>query len=619
VIVRRGGTGAITYANDAFCALAGRARAELLETAFALPVEEQGETNLLPDGTRIYDQKIAAPAGARWIAWREATVRADAGNQTQSVGRDITDPVLAERALADARRQAEAASRAKSRFLAMVSHEIRTPLNDILGMADLLGDTPLTPEQTAYLKAVKTSGETLLSLIEEILDFSKIEAGRIDLAARPFALAAFVEEAVELLGPRAQAKGLEICCYVDERLPARVTGDAARLRQVLFNLAGNAIKFTDRGGVSIIVEPDSHPEAIAISVRDTGMGISAQDQARIFAEFEQADGGSTRKYGGTGLGLTISKRIVESMGGSIAVESAPGAGATFRVIVPLARVGDADEPALPVPDLAGQAVLIVAPAAIEASLIARRLQRWGARTTIVPDDQIAAALLPEQPWSAVLVDHALGTPQSEALVRLAATIQRRIVLVTPAMRTELAALKEAGFTGFLIKPVRAASLAARFSADDAFEPAAIEATEPSSEAPTGGGLSILVAEDNQINALLARALLTKLGHRPTITANGAAAVESFLAARAAGTPYDRVLMDQHMPGIDGIEATRRMRAIEAEDDLPRTPILALTANASAEDRDACLAAGMDGFLVKPLDRERLTAALAAGTGAALAA
>jgi len=486
-------------------------------------------------------------------------------------------------------------------------------------MADLLGDTPLTPEQTAYLKAVRTSGETLLSLIEEILDFSKIEAGRIDLAARPFVLAAFVEEAVELLGPRAQAKGLEIGCYVDERLPVRVVGDAARLRQVLFNLAGNAIKFTDRGGVSIIVEPGARPDAIAITVRDTGIGISADDQARIFAEFEQADGGSARKYGGTGLGLTISKRIVESMGGTITVESVPGAGATFRVSIPLPRFGETEEPALPAPDLAGHDVLIVAPAAIEASLIARRLQRWGARTTIVPDDQVATALLPERPWTAMLVDHTPGTAQSDALARLAATIPRRIVLVTPAMRAELAALKESGFTSYLIKPVRAASLTARFSAEDAFEPVASEAKEVSSETHAGGSLSILVAEDNDINALLARALLTKLGHRPTMAADGAAAVESFLAARAAGTPYDRVLMDQHMPGMDGIEATRRIRAIEAEQEAPRTPILALTANASAEDRDACLAAGMDGFLVKPLDRERLSAALAGGSGAALAA
>src|SRR5579862_5882824 len=213
VIVRRDATSAITYASDAFCALAGRPREDLLATTFALPVEEQGEVSSLADGTRVYDQKITVPGGARWIAWREVTVRADSGSEIQSVGRDMTDRVTAERALADARDQAEAASRAKSRFLAVVSHEIRTPLNGILGMADLLGDTPLAPEQATYVKAVKTSGETLLSLIEEVLDFSKIEAGRLDLASRPFGLAALVEEAVELLGPRAQGKALEICCY----------------------------------------------------------------------------------------------------------------------------------------------------------------------------------------------------------------------------------------------------------------------------------------------------------------------------------------------------------------------------------------------------------------------
>jgi PAS domain S-box-containing protein len=620
VIVRRDGEGAITYANDAFCALAGRARAELLATTFALPVEEQGNATFLPDGTRVHDQKIATPNGARWIAWREVTVPSDGRSEMQSVGRDVTDRVMAERALADARDQAEAASRAKSRFLAMVSHEIRTPLNGILGMADLLGDTPLVPEQATYLTAMKTSGGTLMSFIEDMLDLAKIEAGRLDLAPRPFALAAFVEEAVELLGPRAQAKGLEICGYVDERLPARVVGDAARLRQVLFNLAGNAIKFTRSGGVSIIVEPGTEPNEIAISVRDTGIGIAAADQARIFLEFEQADVGSTRKFGGIGLGLTISKRIVERMAGAIAIESNLGEGSTFRVCVPLPCADDADQSVLTVPDLTGNDILIVAPAAIEASLLARRLQRWGARTTIVPDDKVAAALLPEQLWSAVLVDHALGTAASETLAGMAESVPQRIVLVTPAMRNELAALKDSGFTGYLIKPVRAASLAARFLADDAFDPGVtLEPGHMPGEALYGGGLSILVAEDNEINALLARALLEKLGHRPTVAESGAAAVACWLAARAEGAPYDRVLMDLHMPGMDGLEATRRIRTIEAENEGPHTPIIALTANASAEDRDACLAAGMDGFLIKPFDRDRLAAALATSNAAAFAA
>ncbi len=620
VIVRRDANGAISYVNDAYCALAGRGREDLVASTFTLPVLEQSETTVMADGARACDQKIAAIDGARWIAWREVTVRADGPSEMQSVGRDVTDRVLTERALAVARDQAEAANRAKSRFLTMVSHEIRTPLNGILGMADLLGDTALTPEQTTYLKAVKTSGETLLSLIEEVLDFSKIEAGRLDLAVRPFLLASFVEEVVELLGPRAQEKGLEIGCYVDERLPARVVGDAARLRQVLFNLAGNAIKFTEKGGVSIVVEPAAQPDMISIAVSDTGIGISLQDQARIFLEFEQADGSSTRKFGGTGLGLTISNRIVESMGGSIAVESAPGQGSTFRVTVALPSADEAGLPALAVPDLSGGDILIVAPALTEASLIARHLQRWGAHTKIVPDEKVAAAILPERIWSALLVDHVLGTEASRELARAAASVPQRIVLVTPAMRTELAALKDAGFTGYLIKPVRAASLAARLSTNDGFESGGMsEGAEPPSTAHAGGGLSILVAEDNDINALLTRALLIKLGHHPTVAANGAAAVDCWVAARAGHAPFDRILMDLHMPGMDGLEAARRIRANEAEIGAPRTPILALTANASAEDREACLAAGMDGFLVKPLDRERLAAALANAGKAALAA
>ncbi len=612
VIVRRGTDGRISYANDAFCRLAGFSAPSLIGRDIALPLLEQGPVVALPDGTRMHDQKIAAPGGPRWIAWRDVAIRdaASGVSEIQSVGRDVTDRTEGEHTLAQARDQAEAANRAKGRFLAMVSHEIRTPLNGILGMSQLLLDTPLTPEQTAYANAVKTSGDTLLSLIEEILDLSKIEAGKLDLAAQPFALDLMVEEIVELLAPRAQAKGLEIASSIDERVGGQVVGDTARLRQVLLNLAGNAVKFTEHGGVALIVAPGAAPDEIRFLVRDSGIGIAPEAQERIFQEFEQADGGTTRKFGGSGLGLAISRRIVERMGGSIAVESAPDQGSCFSFTVTLPR---AEADTFVPPDLSGKAVLIVAPGPIEAPLIAQRLGRWGAATCVVADAVAAHAVLPERHFDTLLIDHALGLDAATALLRGAGNVASRIVLVTPAERHDLAALRQAGFTGYLVKPVRAASLAARFCGEDLGmdAPAASESPKTS-----GAGLAILVAEDNEINALLTRALLARLGHRATVVPDGAAALAAFLAAP---TPYDLVLMDVHMPQLDGIEAARRIRAAEAASGRPRTPIIALTANAFGEDREACLAAGMDDFLVKPLDRDRLAEVLAGSRAPSLAA
>jgi PAS domain S-box-containing protein len=619
VIVRRDAAGRITYANDAYGRLAGQAPDALIGAGTSLTLLEQGPVTALPDGTRMHDQKVACPDGPRWIAWRDVEIRDAASglSEVQSVGRDVTDRTQAEHALSSARDQAEAANRAKGRFLAMVSHEIRTPLNGILGMAGLLLDTPLQPEQASYAKAVRTSGDTLLSLIEEILDFSKIEAGRLDLEARPFGLGQMVEEIVELLAPRAQAKGLEIASLVDERLANRVVGDMARLRQVLLNLAGNAVKFTETGGVALIVEPGVTQDQISFAVRDTGIGIAPDAQSRIFEEFEQADGGMTRKFGGTGLGLAISRRIVERMGGAITLQSVPHEGSTFAFTVALPRAVDAGDAASTAPDLSDSAILIVAPTAVEAPLVARRLERWGARTSVVTNDAIARAVLPERHWDAVLIDHALGLEAASAVLRDAASVPRRILLLKPSERHELAAFRQAGCTGYLVKPVRAASLAARFTDGGAMTDD--QAPEHTAQI-AAKGLSILVAEDNEINALLSRALLHKLGHRPTMARDGAAAVEAFLGAMSAGAPYDLVLMDVHMPEVDGIEATHRIRAAEAANGAARTPIVALTANAFGEDRDACLAAGMDDFLVKPLDRERLADALAGnGRSATLAA
>ncbi|MBW8854982.1 MAG: hybrid sensor histidine kinase/response regulator, partial [Bradyrhizobium sp.] len=533
--------------------LAQQPREVLIGSFATLTVLEQGDIALESNGTRIHDQRIAGPLGPRWIAWREGLVRNDAGQpaEMQSVGRDVTDRAESERALAEARDLADAASRAKSRFLAMASHEIRTPLNGIIGMSGLLMDTPLTPEQTTYVKAVKTSGDALLSLIEELLDYSKIEAGKIDLEHRPFALSGLIEDIAELLAPRAQARKIEIAAYVDDRLPMEVIGDAARLRQVLLNLAGNAIKFTSTGGVALIVEPGIWPNEISFLVRDTGIGIAPEALTRIFREFEQADDRIARSYGGTGLGLAISDRIVKRMGGRITLESQPGMGSTFEVSIPLAAAEDAAQKTFVAPDLSGRSIMLVSPQSIEASLTARRLQRWGGATCMVSDADVAQALLPERSWHAILIDHALGTASVEALgeaARLHAA--QRIVMFTPATRQELQPAAASAFTGYLVKPLRAASLAARLTATPEISAPGIAGETPTdpagpvaaSTAPACRGLSILVAEDNEINALLMRSLLSRLGHKAVITTNGEEALESWLSAKSAGSPYDLVFM-----------------------------------------------------------------------------
>ncbi|MCW5692214.1 MAG: response regulator [Pseudolabrys sp.] len=617
LIVRRDAAGLLTYANDAYCQLAGQSRSELLGRAATLPVLAQSEVAVLPDGTRTHDQQIGAETGARWIAWREVTVRGDDGNEIQSVGRDVTDRV-------EARSLAEAANQAKSRFLATVSHEIRTPLNGLIGMTDLLLDTSLTPEQLNYAKAAKNSGATLLALIEELLDLSKIEAGKLALDPQLFALLPLVEEAIELLAPRAQAKGIDISSFVDERLPAAVVGDAARLRQVLLNLAGNAVKFTEVGGVTVMVEPSGGDgdRAIRFSVRDTGIGLAPEDQARIFRDFEQADASSTRQFGGTGLGLAISKRIVEGMHGSITLDSAPGHGATFAFTVTLPPADDAVRPFTP-PDLSGQSVLIVSRTQTAAEILARRLDAWGAATQIeIGEAQDAARHLQAEPFDALLIDAPLVAPVIAADATFAA-ITHRIALINPSERSDLPALKQAGFTGYLVKPVRAGSLAARFADRETFE--ADKPAEPADGAEVapapGAALSVLLAEDNPINVMLTQALLTRFGHRVTVVGDGGGAVLAWSSALEAGAPFDLVMMDVQMPGMDGLEATRRIRMRESEireidpAGFHATRIVALTANAYAEDRAACLAAGMDAMLTKPLDRERLRDELSRVAGA----
>jgi len=623
LIVLRDAHQRLTFVNDTFCAYAGKKRMELIGTDYCLPVVEQGDDATEPGGSRVHDQKTQTTFGPRWIAWRETLVRPHANEpaEFQCVGRDVTDRTESEHALGLARDHAISANRAKSKFLAVASHEIRTPLNGILGMSALLLDTPLNPEQAAYAKAVKTSGEALMSLVEELLDFSKIEAGKIDLEHRSFHLAGMIEEITELLAPRAQARQIEIACYIDERLPLEVVGDAARLRQVLLNLASNAVKFTSTGGVALIVEPGIWPGEISFMVRDTGIGIAPDAQQRIFREFEQADEQIARQYGGSGLGLAISERIVRRMGGRIALESTLGEGTTFEVSIPLQSSDTSAAIAWTAPDLTGKAVMVVMPQAISASLVTRRLGRWGAQICETSDLAVAEALLPERDWHAVVVDHALGADAVQAFgERAASHATHRIAMFTPAERHDLRPAEMAAFTGYLIKPVRGASLAARVTSESpALAPDIPEDSEAIRAPAAPKRLSILVAEDNEINALLMRSLLTKLGHQPVICTNGREALESWIAAETAGARYDVVLMDVQMPEMNGIEATRMIRTRESERGLSRTKILALTANTLVEDRYACFEAGMDGFLVKPLDRDKLAQALSEAVPAHLAA
>lgn len=606
MVVVRDAAGRIEHVNEAYGTLSGMEGAALIGTDHRPVAAMSDEPAVGLDGSRQYDQRITTPYGDRWVAWRETTLRDAQGRVVSlTVGRDITERVTDALSLSDARERAEGASRSKSRFLAAMSHEIRTPVAGMLGMANLLVDTPLQPDQRSYVQAIKTSGESLIAIIGEILDFSKIEAGKLELESQPFDLAGLVEGVTELLAPRAQAKGIELVTDIDESLPSRVLGDATRLRQVLVNLLGNAVKFTETGGVSLILTPEADGK-ICFCIEDTGIGIDAAALARIFSEFEQADNSISRKHGGTGLGLAISHRIVGLMGGRIEVESTPGQGSIFRFVIQLPT----DEAALPfeVPVLAGQEVLIVSPSPVLGPLLTRRLCRWQAQVRHVGTLAAAREEMTRRPYASLIVDRALGREACEALAR-EGSAGRRVLLLAPAERLELQELIEAGFDAYLVKPIRAISLAQRII-DKA--PALVpQADEPDTDSPVAAvpsappqsALSILVAEDNPINAMLARALVSNLGHKVTLANDGAEAVAAYQTAVASGQPFDLVLMDMQMPQVDGLEATRRIRALEPEG--TRVPIHALTANAFPEDAEACRAVGMDGFLVKPLDKERL--------------
>ncbi|KAF2992523.1 ATP-binding protein [Methylocystis sp. MJC1] len=532
-------------------------------------------------------------------------VRREKRSEIEAELERLRDEISELRAAAAAREKAEAASLAKSRFLATVSHEIRTPLNGVMGLAQLLAMTRLNAEQATYVEAIGDSSRALAQIIEDILDFSKIEAGKFDLRHETFALAPLIEGVVELLAPRAFAKGLEIASLVGKDAPRVIEGDPSRLRQVLVNLVGNAINFAERGGVGVRVARDG--DLLWFEVRDTGPGVPEAAREAIFEEFEQGDASATRRQGGTGLGLAISRRLMSLMGGALSLAQTSSDGSTFAFTLPIS-VGAQEAPHKP---LAGLRVLIVGDSLFEAPFLAENLKSAGGVAEIAANSQAGLALVSQtRPmFDAIIVDCALG---SESVAQLAAHareagIGRRFLLFSPLERRTFGEAALGDFDGWLVKPVRSASLVARLSRERA------DAPKPPAAEPVRAleGVRALIAEDNDINALILTRHLWMLGAEAMRARHGVEAVALAAAAIDGGAAgaYDVIIMDLFMPDLDGREATRQIREAEARARTPRTPILALTASAQEEDARAARAAGVDAFLTKPVDFAALAATI----------
>ena len=642
IIFRRDVAGRLTFVNDVFCQTFGTSREEALGRPFRPEVDLTAGEGLVgkPPSASLgaapgqpliirTDQRLRTRLGWRWISWEESPIRGADGrlHEIQCAGRDITERKDAERELARARDEAEQANQAKSAFLATISHEIRTPMNGIIGISALLAETDLTPEQANYVQAVRRSGHALLRLIDDILDFSKIEAGRLELEDQPFSLEDMAQGLAELLAPRAVQRGISLAVVVDPSLPEQVLGDQGRLHQVFANLVGNAIKFTDKGGVTLRLlrahaeqdgqhaTSDERNATVTLEARieDTGIGMGEDDQRIVFEEFQQARARAAQKRGGTGLGLAISRKLISAMGGTIALESDVGKGTVFTLTVPLPVTSD-----VPLGDAASladtHALVVLEP--VDAEALAATVRLHGGQ-----------AHVPESAATAFDGFTFRGTP---ALIAYAEDLTAPIVMEIrhryPGIRILAAAAadnrqqardasgrEQAPADAYILLPFRRHSaVAALIGGEEAFAepsqgmsaaPSALSSPAPDTASPTApapAGGRVLLAEDNDVNALLTVSVLERDGHEVVRVHNGREAVEA-LETQAR---FDLVLMDMHMPEMDGIEATRELRGNGHD-----VFVVALTANAYSEDRQRCLDAGMNDYLSKPVEPDALRAIL----------